>query len=192
MDGGGGGGGFGGGGGDGLGGGGGGGGGGGDGLGGGGGGDSKLATATAGAVVTAAATSAWTAGGAHAVPVFTKPAAQANAQPGPPVNAELAGGAGHALQTASEPSTAGVPGKQGVEAYVPTGQMVQAVHFVLTPGFVVVPALAGVTMPRKFVVGPPLPHWPLVYVPAAQVVHAARTVSVWQPPFAQLLHGRTV
>ncbi len=102
------------------------------------------------------------------------------------------GAAGHALHTVLAPIDEGVPGTQGVDAYVPTGQTVQAAHTVLTPALRGEPAFGGRVKPRRLVVGPPLPHVPVVYVPAAQVEHAASTVSTEQPPLPQLLQGFTV
>ena len=140
----------------------------------------------------AAAATTVAAGGAQAVPVLTKPAAHCHWQPEPATNTALAGAAGHALHTASAPSVDGEPGVQGVEAYEPTGQAVQAVHLVFTPTARGEPALAAITLPRGPVVGPPLPHVPLVKLPAGQLAHAASTVSTEQPPLPQLLHTREV
>ncbi len=90
----------------------------------------------------------------------------------------MAGTGGHALHTMSAPSAVVVPGLQGVEAYVPTGQLVeQAAHTMSAPTAVVLPGVQSME----------------AYVRTGQLVEqAASVVSVWQPLLEQLLHALAV
>jgi hypothetical protein len=78
----------------------------------------------------------------------------------------------------SAPTAVVLPGVQSMEAYVPTGQLVeQAAHTMSAPTAVVLPGVQGVE----------------AYVPTGQLVEqAASVVSVWQPLLEQLLHALAV